>query len=162
MRETAAGIAGKIRLSHGMSGSPEYRCWESMIRRCTNPKSTDFKNYGGRGITICDRWRASFEAFYADVGSRPSPDHSLDRYPDVNGNYEPGNVRWATRTDQARNRRSNRIVEIDGEKMSLAEAAERTGTSYSTAKKRLHRGASITSATPADDPDAWRKEMERF
>jgi hypothetical protein len=75
-----------------------------MISRCTNPKVDRFDSYGGRGITVCDRWRTSFTNFYDDLGPRPSPQHSLDRI-DVNGNYEPGNVRWATPLEQAQNKR---------------------------------------------------------
>jgi hypothetical protein len=94
---------GCARTVHGMSGTPEYRTWANLIDRCTNPCSKSYDRYGGRGIRVCDRWRASFEAFLADVGPRPSAKHSIDRYPDNDGHYEPGNVRWATRTEQQRN-----------------------------------------------------------
>jgi hypothetical protein len=96
------------RRTHGESSpghwSPEYRAWSGLIQRCTNPKNTDWANYGGRGITVCDRWRRSFEAFLADMGRKPTPSHSIDRK-DVDGNYEPGNCRWATPSQQASNRR---------------------------------------------------------
>lgn len=84
--------------------NPEYACWKSMIQRCTNPDSPNYSRYGGRGITVCDRWRESYKMFLMDVGARPSLDHSIDRI-DVNGNYEPSNVRWATRGEQQQNKR---------------------------------------------------------
>jgi hypothetical protein len=79
-----------------------------MNARCYYPKASEYARYGGRGITVCDRWRESYEAFLADVGRKPSRAHSIDRFPDVDGNYEPGNVRWATAKEQADNRRPRR------------------------------------------------------
>lgn len=108
---------------HGMSGSPEYATWCKMRDRCLNPKNRDHPNYGGRGIAVCERWE-SFEAFFADMGERPSPKHSIDRI-DVNGDYEPGNVRWATTRMQAQNKRTNLYVELNGERLALREACRR-------------------------------------
>lgn len=92
---------------HGHCGNnaptTEYHIWSAMIQRCTNPRNTDFHNYGGRGISVCQEWRDSFELFLNDVGRRPR-NLTLDRI-DNNGNYEPGNVRWATKSQQTRNSR---------------------------------------------------------
>lgn len=95
--------------NHGESKNrtPEYVAWTSMRQRCLDAKCTSYHYYGGRGITICERWN-SYQVFLADVGRRPSPDHTLDRI-DNSGNYEPGNVRWATRLEQSRNRRIPRV-----------------------------------------------------
>src|SRR6266508_728705 len=89
--------------THGQSNSPEWRAWRNMRQRCKNRRHPKYRDYGGRGITVCDRW-ASFENFLADMGPKPSPAHSIDRI-DVNGNYEPGNCRWATPKEQRLNQR---------------------------------------------------------
>jgi len=85
--------------------TPEYECWVKIRQRCVDKKNKDYPDYGGRGIAVCDRWKTSFENFLHDIGTRPSPKHSLDRYPNNDGNYEPGNCRWATASEQAKNRR---------------------------------------------------------
>lgn len=94
---------GKSTMRHGMHRTPEYNTWAGMIYRCTNPKSAIYKYYGGRGISVCGRWRDSFEAFYADMGPRPDG-CSIDRI-NNDGNYEPGNCRWATQSEQTANQR---------------------------------------------------------
>jgi len=94
---------GDFARTHGMGLTREYKSWKAAKQRCTNPKDTNYPLYGGRGIQMCEEWMDSFPDFYAHIGPRPQG-HSLDRI-DVNGNYEPGNVRWATAKDQANNRR---------------------------------------------------------
>jgi hypothetical protein len=93
-----------VHTKHGLCHTSEYSIWAGMNDRCSNPNNNAWKYYGGRGIKVCDRWRASFEAFFADIGPRPTSKHSIDRI-NNDGNYEPGNVRWATATVQANNKR---------------------------------------------------------
>ncbi len=93
---------------HGQSKTLVYRRWKGMIDRCTNPAGKNWKDYGGRGITIHPAWRESFLAFLDHMGQPPSPRHEIDRYPDNDGNYEPGNVRWATHKDNCQNTRRTR------------------------------------------------------
>jgi hypothetical protein len=85
--------------------TPTYHSWRSMIQRCTNPKRHNYRFYGGRGITVCERWRRSFDGFLADMGERPKGT-TLDRFPGKNGNYEQGNCRWTSKREQARNSRN--------------------------------------------------------
>lgn len=101
-------IADKIK-KHNLSYSSEYKIWANMKDRCYNEKSDNYHNYGGRGIIVCKEWINSFEKFYSDMGKRPSSKHSINRI-DNNGNYEPNNCCWATKTQQDRNKRNNRKV----------------------------------------------------
>jgi hypothetical protein len=99
-------------LEHGLSKTPEYGIWRGMIERCTNPLCKSFKNYGGRGIKVCERWN-SVAVFISDMGPRPFQNAEIDRI-DVNGNYEPSNCRWTTRRDNSLNKRNNVRVEFLG------------------------------------------------
>jgi hypothetical protein len=129
---------------HGMHNTPEWRAWKDMKARCSNPRLGNYSRYGGRGITVCDRWQI-FENFIADVGRRPSADHSLERK-DNDGNYEPGNVRWATRLEQARNTRRNRMIEIDGKSLTISEWARERGVSRFRIRDRLDAGIAAREA----------------
>lgn len=135
-RQRVHGHRGNDR--RGIKRSPENRAWRGMIDRCENPASEFYSAYGGRGISVCAAWRASFSAFFADVGPRPSPKHSVDRI-NVDGGYEPGNVRWATAKEQGRNKRNNVIVTLGGHEMTRAEAAERIGWPYIKLRDRMRR-----------------------
>lgn len=126
-------------LSHGGSYSPEYRAWRHMINRCTNPKVPCYERYGGRGIGVCERWRHDFAAFLTDVGPRPSPDHTLGRI-DNDGNYEPGNVRWETWSEQSRNRSNTTRIEANGETLTTSEWSERTGVPIALIHSRIRLG----------------------
>ena len=119
--------------------SIEHRVWRNMIRRCTNQKAAAYADYGGRGITVCDRWLASFENFLADMGRKPSPDLEIERI-DNDGGYDPGNCRWATRKENSRNRRSNRMITLDGQTKALAAWCEESGLPRDTVRKRLEAG----------------------
>lgn len=111
--------------THGMTGTPIFKSWESMKQRCFNPNAPDYPGYGGRGIKVHEPWISSFETFYADMGERPQ-DKTLDRI-DVDGNYEPSNCRWATRSEQQRNRRDTKLITYNDESLTVAEWSERTG-----------------------------------
>jgi hypothetical protein len=129
--------------THGMDGTPTYKAWSAMLARCNNPKSKEYHNYGGRGIRVCEAWH-KFEPFFADMGERPAG-LSIDRI-DNDGNYEPENCRWADWKQQNRNRRNNKMMEFRGERISLAELAERHGLGYRLVWRRIKRGLSAEEA----------------
>ena len=110
-----------------------------MKDRCYNQSNTGYTNYGARGIQMCARWYESFEAFLADMGPHPGPGYSLDRI-DNNGNYEPGNCRWATKKEQARNKANNRVISFGGETKTVSEWAEERKILPSTLIHRINNG----------------------
>jgi hypothetical protein len=147
-RTSSCGCTRRAKLAgaattHGMSGSPTVSSWREMHRRCYDSGRSDFEHYGGRGIRVCKRWH-QFEPFLADMGERPEGT-TLDRI-DPFGNYEPGNCRWATPTEQNRNTRANRMLTHAGRTLCLAEWAEETGIKPTTISMRLARGWPVARA----------------
>lgn len=133
-REVASRLITKRCTKHGHARrrrpSATYRIWRDMANRCSNPNHSKYPNYGGRGITVCDRWQGKqgYENFLADMGERPKG-LSLDRI-DNNGNYEPGNCRWATLMEQGNNKRNNVIIQHNGREYTLAQLARKYGIKY--------------------------------
>lgn len=124
--------------THGMTGHELYRTWARMKSRCLCPTDGDFHRYGARGISVCARWVESFASFVTDMGPRPSTRHSLDRI-DNSGNYEPSNCRWATATEQSRNRRSTRLISYAGKTLSVTEWEEQMGLPIRTISNRINK-----------------------
>lgn len=148
-------------ITHSMSRTRIYATWANMRDRCQNPKSQCFKDYGGRGITVCDRW-AKFENFYADIGPCPKGG-TLERLNNDAG-YGPTNCRWSTHKEQARNRRNSRLLEIDGKSKCLAEWSEIAGIAWSTIDGRLRSGMSPKEAvfTPADPAKSFSSRCRKL
>lgn len=146
--------------SHGMHNSPEWRAWKDMKARCSNPTLRNYPSYGGRGISVCEKWRGSFSAFLADVGLRPSAEYSLERIAN-DGNYEPGNVRWATRLEQARNTRRNRIVEHGPLSMTVSEWGRYLKVPRFFVRDRLDGGWSIKQIINAVTANHFKQELAR-
>lgn len=138
-------VASKRLKTHGCSnGTKEYESWHSAKGRCFNKNDKQFRRYGGRGITMCEKWRTNFAEFLKDMGLCPDG-LTLDRI-NTNGNYEPDNCRWATSKQQCRNRRSNRVLTVKGISKCLAEWSEISGIQRSTIQKRI-------------DDFGWSQEM---
>lgn len=129
----------------GITQLPEYKVWINIKDRCQRVGANGYANYGGRGITICPQWDKSFTSFLKDVGQRPSPRHEIERI-DNNGNYEPGNCRWATHQEQSNNRRSNRFFTIGDETKTLKQWSDERGLKYKSVHARIQRGISIEDA----------------
>lgn len=146
--------------THGMTGSPEYTAWKGMWRRCNSKSDAMAKVYRNRGISVCSRWD-SFEAFYLDMGDRPSDIHSIDRISN-DGNYEPGNCRWATWTEQNNNKRDVKKFEFYGENLTIAEWSRVLETKVGRIHSRISRGWTVFEAIfgqkigPNDRKGKWR------
>lgn len=149
---------------HGLSYTPEYRAWQQMRLRCTDPKHAAWPDYGGRGITVCAEWLDSPKQFLADMGTKPTPKHELDRR-DNDGQYSPGNCRWVVRQVNCRNRRSNVFIELNGERLTLVEWSQRCGVSTTVIQKRLQSGWAANDAlhTPVRPkaPNGQAKSLQR-
>lgn len=140
---------------------PEHRSWNSMKSRCLNRNNGHYTNYGGRGITVCDRWRDSFEAFLHDMGVRPTAQHTLERINNA-GNYEPGNCRWATRAEQQANTRATRLATISGNTRPVRTWALALGVAPSTVYYRIRRlGMTPEAAILAGSREAAIEAHER-
>lgn len=150
-REVSIATAPRRNFKHGDGGvrrgvAAEYCIWRSMLKRCHLSTDPHYYNYGGRGITVCERWRTSYELFLADMGRKPTPRHTLDRWPNNDGNYEKANCRWATRTEQARNRRGNVLLTFDGKTQCVAAWAEEFGMERKKFEMRIRKGLNIEAA----------------
>ena len=135
---------------HGFTGTPEYNAWILMKARCHNKNHPRYKEWGGRGIKVCDEWRSTFLSFYNHIGPRPSPNHSIDR---INGDkgYEPGNIRWATAKEQSNNRPTwCHYLTFNGRTLNTTQWSEELGITREKIKDRIRRGWSIekTLSTP--------------
>jgi hypothetical protein len=140
--QVSCGVCITSAQTHGYTkgGRPrEYVTWLNMRQRCSNPKSTGYARYGGRGITVCAAWQNSFETFFGDMGPMPAKGMSIERR-NNNGNYEPGNCYWATSTQQRRNMSSNVLVKVGEKTMCLSEACEVLGLNYRNVRARIYRG----------------------
>jgi hypothetical protein len=125
--------------NHNRRPSPEYQAWVGMVRRCHYEAAPNFPAYGGRGISVCDEWRNSYIVFREHAGRRPSSAYSLDRI-NNDGNYEPGNVRWATRKQQANNVRSNYLIAFSGRTQTVTQWADELGVHADLVFRRLAAG----------------------
>lgn len=150
---------GRANRTHGHGGTPEYAAWYGMRDRCCNPAHPAFKNYGGRGIAVCERW-SQFENFFADMGPRPGKGYSLDRIDNSLG-YGPDNCRWADWITQGRNRRNNQLLTHKGETLFIPDWAQRTQLGVETIRQRLARGWTVAEAleTPVGTRHRWSRQV---
>lgn len=142
--------------NYGKSSTPEYTCWKHMIGRCTRKSHEDYARYGGRGISVCKRW-FKFENFFSDMGKRPTSKHTLERI-NNDGNYTPNNCKWATRREQANNKRSSIFVEYKGVRMTLTQWASFLGFRRGFIQSRMLRGWSFKKAItePSRKTSLWK------
>ena len=131
-------MASRTRERHGMKNTPEYKAWVDMKERCYNPKNDRYKNYGARGIAVCDEWKNSFISFYSYIGEKPEPksEYSLNRV-DNNKNYEPSNIEWSTREEQANNKTTSKYLTYDGVTQTETQWAREKGTTREVIRARI-------------------------
>ena len=148
-----------LHMTHGGTYHPLYQTWLGMKQRCSNPNHKDYNNYGGRGISVCERWKNDFGAFLHDLGERPGSNYTLDRI-DVDGNYEPGNVRWATHKTQATNKPNCIILSLSGTSKPLTRWASELGISAGTLRNRYRNGWSDERilTTPVVNPSDRKRD----
>jgi len=144
------------RKTHGRTGDPIYTIWSAMKQRCYYKKNKSYSRYGGRGITVCDRWRNSFEAFLSDMGERPYRG-TIERV-DVEGDYTPENCKWANLIEQANNKTNNVLLTIAGETFSIAQWSVISGRKYGTIYNRKKRGWSDTDSVFKDPTYNYKKK----
>lgn len=130
---------------HGMSHSKEYKSWDAMVQRCTNQNNIGWKNYGGRGIKVCERWMLSFLTFYEDMGDKPTPSHTLERI-DVKGDYSKENCKWATVLEQDNNKRNNKFITHGDLTLTYAQWSRRLGGNPQLVAVRIKSGWSEKDA----------------
>lgn len=140
-------LRSELLTKHGKMSLPEYNVWRGIVQRCAG-NSPASRNYKPRGIEVCRRWASSFQAFLDDMGLRPTASHTIERI-NNDGNYEPGNCRWATMSEQHRNTRRSHFITVHGEKMCVQDAATRYGVHPSTLLRRLQKGMDETEAATA-------------
>lgn len=138
-KENSSALGKALKTANPLRNDPLYHRWGCMVQRCENPNNPSYHNYGGRGIKVCDEWRASFSAFMADMGHPPSPKHTLDRI-DNDGDYAPDNCRWALRAEQLRNNRRNITFTLDGCTMTAKDWALNTGVNYQRLMRAYRNG----------------------
>lgn len=136
---------------HGLTGTPEYWAWRDIKKRCYNPNNRFYKNYGGRGIKMYKPWITRFVLFYQSVGKRPGKGYSIDRI-DNNGDYEPGNVKWSTKIEQDNNRRTNVVIEYNGEKTTISKLSRDKAVNTAMLRYYYYKYDDIYKALDKVDP----------
>lgn len=148
------------RESHGDYGSPEYRAWVAMKTRCYNPESAGYPGYGGKGVTVCDEWRTSYSKFLADMGRKPTPEHTVDRIDGSKG-YSKENCRWANRSEQSRNR-AMCTISFDGKTQTIGDWAKEIGLTVKTIRERRKKGLPMEDVLKPAVPPSERWSGYKF